>query len=91
MQRALDRNGFDTNRIAAARQAWEDGRARHAANGAVMRTSVMSSNRFCAPVRSEHVADLPLYEEGSATPRTSVKPKSPPLNSRGWPDATASA
>lgn len=41
VQRALDRDGFDVDPIAAARQAWEDGRARLAANGGVMRTSVL--------------------------------------------------
>ncbi len=41
VQRAMDRDGFSTDPVAAARQAWEDGRARHAANGGVMRTSVL--------------------------------------------------
>ncbi len=41
VQRAMDRNGFLVDPVSAARQAWEDGRARHAANGGVMRTSVL--------------------------------------------------
>ena len=49
VQRALDRDGFATDPIAAARQAWEDGRARHAANGAVMRTSVFGVWRLGDP------------------------------------------
>ena len=49
VQRALDRDGFSDDPIAAARQAWEDGRARHAANGAVMRTSVFGVWRLDDP------------------------------------------
>ncbi|MBT9554416.1 MAG: ADP-ribosylglycohydrolase family protein [Myxococcales bacterium] len=55
VQRALDRNGFNTDPIAAARQAWEDGRARHAANGAVMRTSVFGVWRLDDPAATPAV------------------------------------
>lgn len=61
VQRALDRAGFDEDPIAAARQAWEDGRARHAANGAVMRTSVIGLWRLADPAATpevEHAAAI---------------------------------
>lgn len=41
VQRAMDRRGFRDDPVSAARQAWCDSRAKAAANGGVMRTSVL--------------------------------------------------